>query len=165
MNLRFTAIATAYFVCTITAIAGAEDKGVRYGIETMTQRFVTAYKNRDIATIRRELTPDFAWKRPDGTSLNADKAMDGLRKQLDRVVKVDVMTIRLENLTTLGDSASNVAVCSFRGTVRDSSGAAKKVTSTSKYKYYWVKTKKGWRIDGITDLNNWSDTGKQNPKG
>ena len=159
MKLRLTAVAAVCTLCVLTS-AKADDNSARYGIEAMTKRFVNAYRNRDVAAIRRELTPDFAWKRPNGTSLKAGPAMAGLQRQLDRVVSVDVMSIQLDNVTTLGDSASAIAICTFRGSIRDSSGAVKKVTSKSKYKYYWVKTKKGWRIDGITDLNAWSESGK-----
>jgi ketosteroid isomerase-like protein len=151
-------------MCTLWVLnttAKADDNNVRNGIEAMTKRFVTAYRNRDVQSIRRELTPDFAWKRPNGTSLKADAAMEGVTRHLDRVVRVDVMNIKLDNLSMLGDSASATAICLFRGSVRDSAGAIRKVTSKSKYKYYWVKTKKGWRIDGITDLNGWSESGKQ----
>ena len=160
MKLRLTAATTACVLGMAGAVARAENNSVKYGIETMTKRFVIAYKSRDVRAIRRVLTPDFAWKQTDGKSLNADQAMEGLQRQLDRVVSMDVMTIKMLNITTLGDSASAIAYCTFRGSVRNTGGAVQKVTSTTKYKYYWIRTKKGWRVDGITDLNSWADSGK-----
>ena len=72
---------------------------------------------------------------------------------MERVVSIKSMSLHIGDISLLGDAASATVLCDFSGTIRTDSGDQKKVTSHSKYKYFWVKTFKGWRIDGITDLN------------
>ena len=160
MKLRLAALAAVWALTPVTANAGTDNISARNGIESSAQRFAEAYKNKDMRAIRHELTADFGWKKPDGKSLDASQAVDGLRKQMDRVISVDEMTLTLGQISVLGDSASATVQCVFRGRVRGGSKGARKVVSRSKYHYYWVKTSRGWRIDGIDDLNGWSESAR-----
>jgi ketosteroid isomerase-like protein len=165
MKLGMAVLVAAWAFLPLAYHAKADNIAAREGIELSAQRFATAYKNRDVDAIRHELTADFGWKRPDGTKMSAAVAMRGLRRQLDRVISVDEMKLTLGQISVLGDSASATVLCDFRGRVRNASTGHKKVSSRSKYHYYWVKTSKGWRIDGIDDLNGWSETRKLARKG
>jgi ketosteroid isomerase-like protein len=154
MKFRSPASLTAAAVLFLSPMAKADQISIRSAVDVLTKRFVAAYKSKDVETIKRELTPEFSWKRTDGSSLKTKEAMQGLKRQMERVVSIKSMSLHIGDIALLGDAASATVYCDFSGTIRTESGEQKKVSSHSKYKYYWVKTLKGWRIDGITDLNS-----------
>jgi hypothetical protein len=165
MRLRVAAVAAVSAFLAVSALGQGGERSARQGLDAMTKRFAAAYKGKDLDTLRRELTADFRWKRPDGTSIPVDKAMEGLKNQLDRVLAVDDISIVLDHVLVIDRSATALAHCTFTGKVSDGAGGVRKVTSRSKYRYQWVKTDKGWRIKSIEDLNGWDDSAKSVNKG
>jgi ketosteroid isomerase-like protein len=139
--------------CTVTwaiAAGNADDKAIRKEYE----RYRKAILRKDIDAVSAMLTPGFAWKMPDGTTLNRNETAKTLREHLAAVKTVKSMDITIYQLTVQGNKAVALLTETTKATLPGKGGKTEVAVSKDHYREVWVRSASRWMLHRAETLSS-----------
>jgi hypothetical protein len=134
---------------------GAQDRGNQTAQERIVQRDIQEaidrrteeWEARDLEAVSRELPPDFTIRLLDGTTLNREQLLEGMRQDLASILSIDVdrTYTRVECLELKGKEAIVYTKQQYVRTIPDRKDSSPHEVITSvRHLEKWVYTKEGW---------------------
>jgi ketosteroid isomerase-like protein len=142
--------------------AGASREGVQTAQGRIAQRDIQEAINqwlefseaRDLDAVARAMTPDFALQLLDGTVLNRQQVLDGMRQEWASVLRVsDETSITVERLELLGPQATVYTRQHYvRYMPSRKDGSPHEVITNVRHRETWVFTEKGWISKRVEEI-------------
>jgi len=163
---RALALGTAIVFAEITCVVGAgtaraqtgcishdatkrsaQERIVQRDIQQAIDRRIEELGAKDLAALSREVPQGFTLQLLDGTTLNREQAIEGMRQQLDSVLSIDVdrTNTRIECLALVGNEAIIYTKQQYVRTLPDrKDGSPHEVITSVRHRETWVYSKDGW---------------------
>jgi hypothetical protein len=133
----------------------AQERIVQRDIQQAIDRQIEELGARDLAALSRELAQGFTLQLLDGTTLNREQAIEGMRQQLESVLSIDVdrSYTRIECLALAGNEATVYTKQQYVRTVPDrKDGSPHEVITSVRHRETWVYSKDGWVSKHIQEV-------------
>jgi hypothetical protein len=133
----------------------AQERIVQRDIQQAIDRQIEELGARDLVALSRELAQGFTLQQLDGTTLNREQAIEGMRQQLESVLSIDVdrSYTRIECLALAGNEATVYTKQQYVRTVPDrKDGSPHEVTTSVRHRETWVYSKDGWVSKHIQEI-------------
>ena len=160
-TLAFCGLATAAPLpqapCNATGASKptAQERIIQRDIQEAIDRGVEEWQAKDLDAVSREFPPDFTVRLLDGTVLNRDQVLAGMRQDLDSILSIDPdrTFTRIECLTLNGKEADVFTWQQYVRTMPDrKNGSPHEVITSVRHRETWVYTKDGWRAKRVEEL-------------
>jgi hypothetical protein len=125
---------------------------------------------KDLEALSRQMPVDFTVRLLDGTTLNRQQVIEGMRQDLESVLKIDGdrTYTRVECLTLAGNEAAVYTKQQYVRTLPDQKdGSPHEVITSVRHREKWVYTKEGWlakRVEEIEQGPTYLDGGPYDPR-
>ena len=125
----------------------AQEEIVQRDIQEAIDRGIEELGVKDLVALSPEVPDDFTLRLLDGTALNREQAIEGIRQQLESVlsIEVDRTYSRIECLVLVGKEAIVYTKQQYVRTVPDrKDGSPHEVITSVRHHETWVYTRDGW---------------------
>jgi hypothetical protein len=125
---------------------------------------------KDLEELSRQMPLDFRVRLLDGTTLNRQQVIEGMRQDLESVLRIDDdrTYTRIECLTLAGNEATVYTKQQYVRTLPDrKDGSPHEVITSVRHCEKWVYTKDGWaakRVEEIEQGPTYLDGGAYDPR-
>lgn len=133
----------------------AQERIVQRDIQEAIDRRIEELGAKDLAALSREIPEGFKLQLLDGTSLNREQAIEGMRQQLESVLSIDVdrTYTRIECLALMGNEAVIYTNQQYVRTLPDRKGGSlHEVITSVRHRETWVYSKDGWVVKHIQEI-------------
>jgi ketosteroid isomerase-like protein len=151
LSCTWIAAATCTSPQTGARRAGEHTAAVRQLLEMRYAHQADAYRRRDADAFLENLEPDFTAIPLRGQPVSKAQATPAIRRRIETVESPRI-TVVIDSLQVIGDTADVYNTQRFLRVTRDSAGMAYEVTSTQQHFERWRRTARGWRIFYLREL-------------
>jgi hypothetical protein len=148
----------------------AQERIVQRDIQEAIDRDTEEWGARDLEALSRQMPPDFTIRLLDGTMLNREQVIEGMRQELESVLRIDVdrTYTRIEALTVAGNEATVYTKQQYVRTIPDrKDGSPHEVITNVRHCEKWLYTKDGWvgkRVEEMEQEPTYLDGEPYNPR-
>ena len=128
---------------------------MRRDIQQAIDQQLDEFEARDLNALSREMPQDFTIRLLDGTTLNRDQVLQGMREDLKTVLRIDVdrTRTRIECLTLSGKEATVYTKQRYVRTLPDrKDGSPHEVITSVRHRETWIYTKGGWVAKRVEEI-------------
>jgi hypothetical protein len=125
----------------------AQERIAQRDIQEVIDQEIEELGAKDLAALSRQMPLDFTVRLLDGTTLNREQIIEGMRHDLESVLSIDVdrTYTRIECLTLAGNEATIYTKQQYVRTISDrKDNSPHEVITSVKHREKWVCTKDGW---------------------
>jgi hypothetical protein len=133
----------------------AQERIVQRDIQAAIDDGIDEWEAGDWKALSRRLPPDFTVRLLDGTTLNREQVIAGMRQDLASVLRIDVdrTFTRVECLTLAGSQATVYTKQQYVRTLPDrKDGSPHEVITSVRHREKWVYAKEGWVAKGVEEI-------------
>ena len=137
----------------LTASAGLALADVKSEIQAVTNKFLKAYKTRDLKAIEKMCTPDFKYKVLNGQVMNLKQSLDMMKAEFSMMPEPAAMTMKVDKVRSRGNIAVAETSGSFKGKMPGPDGKMHVMAGTGKSRQTYVKTAGGWKTKMVEEVS------------
>ena len=145
----------AQTACSAARKPTAQEAIVKRDIQEALDQQIEELGAKDLNALSRRISPEFTLRLLDGTTLNREQMLEGMRQDLQSILNIDVdrTHTQIECLTLKGSEATVYTKQQYVRTLPDrKNGSPHEVATSVRHRETWVYTKDGWvgkRIEEI----------------
>jgi|HubBroStandDraft_1064217.scaffolds.fasta_scaffold135354_1 hypothetical protein len=133
----------------------AQERIVQRDIQEVIDQNLEEFGAKDIEALSRHFPAEFTIRLLDGTTLNREQVLEGMRKDLESVLTIDVdrTYTRIERLTLAGKEATLYTQQRYVRMLPDrKNGSPHEVITSVRHRETWTYMKDGWVATHIEEL-------------
>ena len=161
----FAAVSCVIWTRTALAQTGCGDHGTprltaqegiaQRDIQNVIDQGIEELGAKDLEAVSRQMPQDFTIQLLDGTTLNREQAIRGMREDLNSVLSIDVdrTHTRIDCLTLTGKEATVYTTQQYVRTIPDrKDGSPHEVITNVRHRETWAYGKDGWVAKHIQEI-------------